>query len=364
MIRTRFIIVILAAVGLLAFFTPGCDELITEVNEIRTAGHPTADFTASPDSGCAPLTVQFADASSGPVVSWIWNFGDDSDLLTADSAKMDSGVFHTYTSTGSYTVTLTVLDSIDGSDQEIKKRCVIVDWSIGDFEPSVDSGCPGLEVSFSPIDYFGISSWLWDFGDGSGSNDSTPTHVYDSIDQFTVTLTVDGECGQTVLTDSNLIEIVPCPSVYFGADPREGCAPLVVMFTDSSVVDSNEVIDLWSWNFGNSASGSNPIESAEYTAPGVYEVTLTARVAGGGSSSFTDTIRVYDETSADFSASPTEGCYLPSRQFQVKFNNQSSGHVDSLVWHFGDGDTLHNDSSPVHAYVSPGRYMVILEAYG
>jgi PKD repeat protein len=55
--------------------------------------------------GDAPLTVDFSDLSvvTGDdfIVSWIWNFGDDSD-------SFDQNPTHVYTMAGSYTVTLTV----------------------------------------------------------------------------------------------------------------------------------------------------------------------------------------------------------------------------------------------------------------
>ena len=37
---------------------------------------PAADFTATPTSGVAPLTVGFSDQSTGSITSWTWNLGD------------------------------------------------------------------------------------------------------------------------------------------------------------------------------------------------------------------------------------------------------------------------------------------------
>ena len=59
-----------------------------------------ADFTQNVTSGAAPLTVQFTDKSSGRPNSWLWDFGDGS-----TSARQNP--VHTYTSAGTYTVTLT-----------------------------------------------------------------------------------------------------------------------------------------------------------------------------------------------------------------------------------------------------------------
>lgn len=40
----------------------------------------------------------------------------------------------------------------------------------------------------------GNYSYLWDFGDGQMSNESSPSHTYTSVDTYSVTLTVtDGE---------------------------------------------------------------------------------------------------------------------------------------------------------------------------
>jgi PKD repeat protein len=61
----------------------------------------TAAFSASPNSGQAPLTVQFTDQSSGPVTAWSWNFGDGATSTTQSPS-------HTYTSAGSFTTTLTI----------------------------------------------------------------------------------------------------------------------------------------------------------------------------------------------------------------------------------------------------------------
>ncbi|PYK99623.1 MAG: cell surface protein, partial [Verrucomicrobia bacterium] len=75
------------------------------------SSRPTANFTANPTSGNAPLTVQFTDQSSGSITSRDWNFGDGSAHSTALSPS------HTYNNAGSYTATLTVTGS-GGSDSK------------------------------------------------------------------------------------------------------------------------------------------------------------------------------------------------------------------------------------------------------
>ena len=62
---------------------------------------PTADFLLDPASGDAPLEVQFIDRSTGIPVRWEWDFGDGLPLY-------EQSPTHTYTSAGTYAVTLRV----------------------------------------------------------------------------------------------------------------------------------------------------------------------------------------------------------------------------------------------------------------
>ncbi|MDH4334612.1 MAG: PKD domain-containing protein [Chloroflexota bacterium] len=73
---------------------------------------PVANFSATPTSGVAPLSVQFTDTSSGAPTSWSWTFGDGGTSTLQNPS-------HTYSAAGSYTVTLTATNGV-GSDGETK----------------------------------------------------------------------------------------------------------------------------------------------------------------------------------------------------------------------------------------------------
>ena len=79
---------------------------------------PAPDFTATPTSGEAPLTVAFSDASTGGPTAWAWSFGDGG---TATSANPS----HTYTAPGTYTVALTARNA-GGSKTTSKTGYVVV----------------------------------------------------------------------------------------------------------------------------------------------------------------------------------------------------------------------------------------------
>jgi PKD repeat protein len=73
---------------------------------------PIPEFTASPTSGMAPLTVDFTDASTGTVTTWEWDF--DSNGTIDDTTQNPS---HSYSTAGTYSVTLTVSDGTTANSQ-------------------------------------------------------------------------------------------------------------------------------------------------------------------------------------------------------------------------------------------------------
>lgn len=78
-----------------------------------------ADFTGSPASGVAPLTVEFTNTSTGDYDTCAWDFGDGV-TSTLESPS------HTYTAIGTYTVTLSI-DGPGGIDTEIKAAYISVE---------------------------------------------------------------------------------------------------------------------------------------------------------------------------------------------------------------------------------------------
>lgn len=79
----------------------------------------TADFSATPLSGTAPLTVLFTDLSGGSVADWAWDFGDG-------TTSTDANPEHTYSTAGDYDVSLTVTDGGAGTDTMTKVMYVSV----------------------------------------------------------------------------------------------------------------------------------------------------------------------------------------------------------------------------------------------
>jgi len=108
---------------------------------------PTANFTAVPLSGTAPLTVQFTDTSIG-ATSWAWDFNDDG---TTDNTTQNPS--YQYSSPGTYTVTLIVTNEYGCSDDEIKPAYITVNEpptapTVNSIEIYDTQDCGGPAVTF------------------------------------------------------------------------------------------------------------------------------------------------------------------------------------------------------------------------
>jgi PKD repeat protein len=164
---------------------------------------PAADFMATPTSGVVPLTVSFTDQSTGVAAAWAWDFGDG-------GSSTGRNPVHTYAAAGTYTVSLMASNS--GGASTCTKTDLIVVLPVplvASFTTSVPTaGCAPLAVSFTDTSSGPVTSWLWEFGDGSTSALQNPTHVYAGVGTYTVSLTVSNTGGSTTAT------AVDCVTTY------------------------------------------------------------------------------------------------------------------------------------------------------
>jgi PKD repeat protein len=171
---------------------------------------PTADFSGSPTSGYVPLTVTFTDQSIG-AVSWSWDFGDT-------GTSTDQNPVHTYNSVGTYTVTLTAVNSY-GSDVETKTNYITVQavqTPTADFTASSTAIYTGQSVTFTDTSGNGPTSWSWTFDGGTpaSSTDQDPVVTYNTAGTYTVSLTAANSAGSDTETKTDYITVTDQPLDY------------------------------------------------------------------------------------------------------------------------------------------------------
>jgi PKD repeat protein len=170
---------------------------------------PTAVISSSPTAaGPAPLTITFSGADStaattASITSYAWTFGDGATASSVSAA-------HTFTTAGTYTTTLVVTDN-NGKTSTTNTPVVVTTPAVAaNTAPtavattSSANGTAPLAVTFdgsASTDADGsISSYLWNFGDGSSATGKTASHTYLSDATFTATLQVTDNKGATGTT--------------------------------------------------------------------------------------------------------------------------------------------------------------------
>ena len=354
---------------------------------------PVANFSGSPTSGYAPLTVSFTDSSTNSPTSWSWTFGDGG----SSTAQNPS---HTYTSDGDYTVSLTATNAA-GSDGETKTDYISVTSGgqvqifLDDFESdtlaswttsgtvewytgSPKNGTHSVRISGSGIPnmhkrtstagyenivasfYIGASSlesgeWceaLWYDGttwiqlkridDGAPEEDgalhyfqySLPSGADDYLYlRMRFMLHANASDDYMYVDDVKLQAGVPggpvAPVADFSGAPTTGVAPLAVDFTDSSTNSPTA----WSWTFGDGGTSTIQNPTHEYTSAGDYTVSLTAANSAGSDG----------ETKTDYISVSSSG---PTTIFSDDFESALSGWTTSgtVNWYTG---TPKNDTHSV-----------------
>ncbi len=342
----------------------GTASRIATINVSNSSNVLAAVFSASVNSGSAPLNVNFTDLSTGAPTSWKWTFGDG-------GTSTDKNPAHTYNKTGLYSVTLTV--SKTGSSNSVTKSSHIAVSSGFEAPNAAFSASPTLgpvpsTVSFTDQSIGSPTSWKWTFGDGSTSTVKNPVHIYNKTGQFSVTLTASNANGSNTVTKTNYIIIssgLDAPVTNFSASPTSGNIPLTVNFTDNS----SGSLTAWKWTFGDGNTSTQQNPAYTYSKAGKFNVALTTSNAAGS-----NTVTKYSFINVTGSGSvvPNSARMVPSTSFSasstsgnvpltINFTDSSPGSPTSWKWTFGDGGTS-TDKNPVHIYNKTGQFSVTLTA--
>ncbi len=180
----------------------GTDSTTAAINPAGGNTPPVAQANG-PYSGTEGSAVQFSSNGSldpdGSIVAYAWNFGDGNTSATANPA-------HAYAAAGTYNVSLTVTD--DAGDSASDATTASIEAIVVNAPPTADANGPYSGFVGDTIVFDGSASrdsdgaivrYDWDFGDGTTAADAgpAPTHVYAATGQYTVTLTVIDDAGDT-----------------------------------------------------------------------------------------------------------------------------------------------------------------------
>jgi len=231
-----------------------------------------------------------------------------------------------------------------------------------EIDPS-EHACTNTDVQFTYLsDTTNNRTFAWDFGDTQTSNQPNTTHQYTSPNTYDVNLYVEHTypplnhvCSNEV---THQLTVDPLPEPEFSADPREGCLPVTVNFSD----DSQEILSgaTYEWTFGDGSSDNvqNPIHV--YDMAGLYSISLTVHNTERCFATVSETnfIQVNPNPTAGFEADP----WITTMDTPlIDFLNQSTSDstLIGFEWDFGDGNTS-TDENPSHTFDMAGNYNISL----
>ena len=308
---------------------------------------PIPDF--STDIVCFGGTTSFSDLSSslgGDITDWQWNFGDG----IGGSALQNPQ--YTYGSHGLYPVDLVVTD-INNCQNTIQHTVIVDSLPIPSFTWTATCQ-PGI-INFTNTSNgngSNITSYYWNFDDGSMAISQSPIHLYSSLGTYDVSLTVNNDrgCSNAIVVP---VSVEPGLEVDFTAD--DVCLGEETYFY-YSLVNQNMAAQTWYWDFGDGKYSTNPNPTHLYTQSGIYNVLLTSTDSLGCDFTIAKHVTVYVKPIADFNST----IVLVNNPTAFTDNSYTAdGFIASWHWDFGDGGTS-TQQNPLHTYANAGTYMATL----
>ena len=176
---------------------------------------PPCEISLSgPNSGLTNISYTFtANVTPNDAeipITYTWNATNLSSLTNPNGIS-DSEEFSWLTS-GLKEIVVTAENTLGIATQSFPIH--IYEPSRANFSVNNRQGFLPLHISFSNLSTGDFITSSWDFGDGSTSTLSNPTHIYTQVGNFTVSLTVDGPGGEDTETKVAYLSVVEGENVF------------------------------------------------------------------------------------------------------------------------------------------------------
>lgn len=309
---------------------------------------PSFIVVSNPSCDTLSATITYTGPSI-PTQYIQWNLGDGNYAYQTDS------VYHIYNDTGTYNITLTVIDSSCGIQADSITQTI-------NFNPTVNavlqtlgplSGCAPFTQTFTNVSVAGLH-YEWNFGDGTATDTNySVTHTFNSSGSFVVSMIVTDPASCNY-SDSAFINVdVYQPQVLdanFILQQSQDCDSLLVdvQFTGSGG-------SILGWAFGDGGVGTGLQWQHQYTQAGNYNITLIIMdtLCPNADTAY-NAVSYAPKINALAISDVQNGCAPQQVQFNALPPNASS-----YDWSFGDG-SFSSASSVQHLYNDTGVFQIQL----
>ena len=297
---------------------------------VHVKPQPIAAFDMNVDSGCEPLNTIFSNTSEG-ADSYVWSLGNGQAPESMVSASDFEGTYQTSGEPTTYTVTLIAIDAL-GCTDERTAQINVLPTPVYILDLEFAEACSPYEATMPVME--NAETTFWSFGDGTMSNESTPTHSWfnnsDILENHTIQFQGANAYG-CVNQASTAIEVKPQPIAAFSMNLDEGCAPFDVIFSNESIR-----ADFFGWDYGDgheNVFGNTSDHDYTYLTEATlmtYTVALTATHALGCSDLKLDSVTVFPSVFAAWVGS-VEGC----APFETNLE-YIGGEQETIQWDLGN----------------------------
>jgi PKD repeat protein len=260
-------------------FNPSC---VVDAGNDLAAGAGTV-FATVGTGGINQRDVNTADPEAGYFAAYeglninstfgVLDFSATATVLTANFRRASGGTF-----TDAFTIT----KGIAPPNQP----------PIADFTPSCTQLACTVDATASSDPDGTITSYAWQFGDGSTGTGVTANHTYAAAGTYPITLTVTDDAAATATTTRS-VTVAPTPNQPPTASFTNSCTDLVCSFNGTGSADPDGTIASYAWSWGDgTADGTGATPNHTYAAAGSYPVRLTVTDNAGATGTTTTTVTV------------------------------------------------------------------------
>jgi gliding motility-associated-like protein len=225
---------------------------------------------------CQSLAYQFINNSTPPAgkpftdTSFVWDFGDNSPRVKSGPAA----ITHAYASAGTYLVRMILVDTNYCNHYDSVAITLRVAPVVKAQFSTPASGCAPYNAYFDNTSTAG-QQFIWDFGDGTGSTDFSPFHLYPSVGTYTIKLVViDSNTCNIADSTTFTVTVSPKPTASFSVAPIPPVTNTPNIFTNLS---TGAVTYKWLFGDGDSVNRNNmDTVMHQYRKTGTFQACLIA----------------------------------------------------------------------------------------
>jgi gliding motility-associated-like protein len=332
----------------------GCTSAINS-QALTINALPVALFTIPAPECINSNSYSFTEGGNYAAGStYSWSF-PGANTTTASGATVNN---ISYATSGNHPVSLTVTEN-GCAGLPLTQNVWVQPLPVPVINLAQTTGCLPYSAQFTTPNSAANQSYLWNFGGGNTSTQQNPTYTFNTVGNFSVSLSVTDTVGCTgTTTQNNLVSVISAPSATFNASTPL-CQGQNVTLTYSG---NGTAAGTYNWNFGNatviSGSGAGPYV-VQFPQSGAQNVSLTVTDFGCTSAINSQVLTINALPVALFTI-PAPECINTNSFSFTEGGNYVAGSTYS--WSFPGANTTTASGATVNniSYATSGNHPVSL----